>query len=141
MLRHEPIALDEDELYKKIVLRKRGGLCYELNGLFRWLLAQLGYRVSRIAAGVYSTERGEFGPLLDHMALLVYLEQTYLVDVGFGDTVRCPIALPNGEASDISGTYRVRRDELGFEVYVLEKKVENRLATPIPIYRRAACAE
>ena len=35
-----PIALDQEYLYDKIVLRRRGGFCYELNSLFAALLRE-----------------------------------------------------------------------------------------------------
>ena len=48
-----PIALSLPAFYAKIVERRRGGFCYELNGLFGWLLEQLGFRIVRLSAGVY----------------------------------------------------------------------------------------
>src|SRR6202011_5658140 len=53
----EPISLDERDLIDKIVSRRRGGFCYELNGAFALLLEALGAQVSRVAARVY----GEVG--------------------------------------------------------------------------------
>lgn len=38
-------ALDLDALYDKVVVRRRGGYCFELNGLFAALLRELGYGV------------------------------------------------------------------------------------------------
>src|SRR5207244_12704937 len=64
----EPIVLDEEKLFEKIVLRRRGGFCYELNGLFAALLEQLGFRVARLAGRV-----GVDGIAFDHMALRVDL--------------------------------------------------------------------
>lgn len=108
----EPIVLDEARLYAKIVERKRGGFCYELNGLFGALLRALGYRVDYIAAEVYSSGEQAFGPPFDHMALLVHLDQPYLVDVGFGESARAPLALPQRAAQpsvtqDAGGSYRL----------------------------------
>jgi N-hydroxyarylamine O-acetyltransferase len=103
-----PIRLDLDALYDKIVNRGRGGFCYELNGLFAWLLSGLGYSVDLLSARVYSQERQDFGPQFDHMSLCVHLDQPYLVDVGFGDGFRRPLRLPDGGAQDISGQYRLQ---------------------------------
>ena len=41
-----PIRLSEEALWNKIVIQKRGGFCYELNGLFAWLLRQLDFDVA-----------------------------------------------------------------------------------------------
>ena len=65
-----PIVLDQDALFEKIVLRRRGGFCYELNGLFAALLHALGFDVTLLSAGVARTGGG-FGPDFDHMTLLV----------------------------------------------------------------------
>jgi len=72
----EPVSLAPGDLYDKIVGRRRGGFCYELNGLFALLLERLGHDVARLGARVNG------GPPFDHMALLV--DGVWLVDVGFG---------------------------------------------------------
>lgn len=103
-----PIELDIQRIYHKIILDKRGGFCYELNGLFYELLRALGYEVKRISARVYSLEKG-FSPEFDHMALLVSLEeQLYLCDVGFGEFSFAPIALHwPAEQEDVRGIFHV----------------------------------
>ncbi len=84
------IVLDEKKLFEKIVCQRRGGFCYELNGLFSQLLQRLGFRVDQLAANV-ANEDGRFGIDYDHMTLLVHLEESRLVDVGFGDSFREPL--------------------------------------------------
>lgn len=89
----EPIVLDEDALFRKIVVRRRGGFCYELNGLFAWLLRRLGFKVAMLSAQVASPN-GEFGPDFDHMTLMIVQEsRRWLVDVGFGDSFIEPLSL------------------------------------------------
>src|SRR5262245_39731528 len=65
-----PIVLDRDALFEKIVLRRRGGFCYELNGLFAALLRALGFDVTLLSAGV-ARAGGGFGPEFDHLTLRV----------------------------------------------------------------------
>ena len=89
---NEPIILQYKLLYDKIVLKRRGGFCYELNGLFSYLLQQLGYEVEILSAGVAEVNNN-FGPDFDHMCLMVSLEDIWLVDVGFGDSFREPLLL------------------------------------------------
>jgi N-hydroxyarylamine O-acetyltransferase len=72
----EPVSLASGDLYDKIVGRRRGGFCYELNGLFSLLLEELGHEVTRLGARVNG------GPPFDHLTLLV--DGVWLVDVGFG---------------------------------------------------------
>ena len=61
-------TLDEPALFDKLVRRRRGGFCYEVNGLFARLLTALGYGVTLLAARVYR-EDGSLGPERDHLAL------------------------------------------------------------------------
>jgi N-hydroxyarylamine O-acetyltransferase len=70
----EPIVLEDAALFDKVVAHRRGGFCYELNGLFAWLLRALGFRVTMLAAEVRNA-RGEWGAPFDHMALLVTIEE------------------------------------------------------------------
>ncbi len=118
---NETISLDSDALYDKIVNRRRGGFCYELNGLFAELLEAVGYIVTRISAKVFSGETEEFGPEFDHLTLLVHLDKKYLVDVGFGDAIRLPLAMPNGDAEDVEGRFRIVRNWHGIDDYMYEK--------------------
>jgi N-hydroxyarylamine O-acetyltransferase len=74
------------------VRRRRGGFCYELNGLFAALLRELGFNVNMLSAGAANAE-GIFGPDFDHMALMVTLDERWLADVGFGDSFREPLLL------------------------------------------------
>ena len=81
------IVLEENRIYEKIVVNERGGFCYELNGLFCWLLRSLDFSVSMVSSQVYQLAEDRFTPEFDHMVLLVNLDKAHLVDVGFGDTV------------------------------------------------------
>ncbi len=119
------IVLEEDRIYEKIVSCGRGGFCYEINGLFCWLLRSLGFTASMVSVRVYMPRIDRFSPEFDHMGLLVDLEKTYLVDVGFGDSVRKPIALPDGIVEDISGMYRVQTFGSSSDAYVLQKQENN----------------
>jgi N-hydroxyarylamine O-acetyltransferase len=88
----QTIILDDDSLFEKIVTRRRGGFCYELNGLFAGLLRSLGFSVEMLSAGVANPDGG-FGPDFDHMTLMVTLDERWLADVGFGDSFREPLLL------------------------------------------------
>lgn len=110
----QPIILDEAQLHDKIVRRHRGGFCYELNGLFAWLLRRLGYDVTLLSAGVAQGD-GAFTPEFDHLTLLVrHLEGAdWLADVGFGDSFRRPLrfeAEMEQEGAD-GHSYRLHPDE------------------------------
>jgi N-hydroxyarylamine O-acetyltransferase len=107
----EPIVLNENALFTKIVAQRRGGFCYECNGLFAGLLRALGFEVSMLAAGV-ATSDGGFGPIFDHMTLMVTLDERWLADVGFGDSFLEPLLLDT-RADQVQGTssFRLVDDE------------------------------
>jgi N-hydroxyarylamine O-acetyltransferase len=88
----QPIVLDDDALFEKIVRRRRGGFCYEANGLFAALLRALGFDVKKLSAGVAKPEGG-FGPDFDHMTLMGAIDERWLIDVGFGDSFREPLLI------------------------------------------------
>lgn len=85
----EPVVLDEDALFHKVVVRRRGGFCYELNGAFASLLTALGFPVALLGAQVHG--EGGFGPPFDHLTLRVDAGGSWLVDVGFGDHSLYPL--------------------------------------------------
>ena len=89
---NEPIVLNDEALFDKIVERRRGGFCYECNGLFTALLRSLGFDVRMLSAEVAKAEGG-FSQPFDHMTLMVKLEEQWLVDVGFGDSFLEPLKL------------------------------------------------
>ena len=91
------ISLSIDAIYRKIILEKRGGFCYELNGLFHQLLLKIGFNALLISARVH-TKNEEYSPEYDHLAIIVNLEnQKFLVDVGFGKFSLEPLVLKTDE--------------------------------------------
>lgn len=97
------VRTTEDWSVPKVVDRGRGGWCFELNGAFGWLLAELGYRVRRHAASVLY---GHVSPMPTHLTLQVTLDRPFLVDVGFGDSFIRPLPLDSeGPHDGGSGAY------------------------------------
>ncbi len=105
------IVLDPDRLFHKIVLMKRGGFCYELNGLFHVLLQKLGFHVALAMGRVYDRTRSAYGPEFDHMLILAKVDgHTWLVDVGFGDFAMHPLKLTlNEPVTDLNGQFVIER--------------------------------
>lgn len=123
-----PIVLDEQQLYEKIVTRRRGGFCYELNGMFAWLLEQLSYRVRRLSAGVARAD-GSFGPDFDHLTLWVECPADpkpsvrWLADVGFGAGFLEPLSLDSpAEQADGMSAFRITPC-VGLETDASERRV------------------
>jgi N-hydroxyarylamine O-acetyltransferase len=116
---NEPIVLNDEALFDKIVVRRRGGFCYELNGLFATLLRDLGFDVQMLQAGVM-TRTGEFGPDFDHMTLLVTLADRWLVDVGFGDSFTEPL-LFDERGEQLQGRHAYRLVEDGERLTLMQR--------------------
>jgi N-hydroxyarylamine O-acetyltransferase len=84
-----PVDLSPGALQAKLVAGGRGGYCFEQNGLFKWVLAALGFTVDGLLARVLWMRPHDAPPLpLTHMALRVTLDgERWLADVGFGSCV------------------------------------------------------
>lgn len=115
------IVLDQESILEKIVRRRRGGFCYELNSSFAWLLRCLGYDVTILSAEVMGAD-GEFGIAFDHMTLRVDIEgNPWLADVGFGESFLKPLALvPDQRSAD--GYHLTRRGETWYLAKEAEPK-------------------
>jgi N-hydroxyarylamine O-acetyltransferase len=115
-----PILLTEEALWNKIAVQKRGGFCYELNGLFAWLLKEIGFAVTYLNARVYNRE-GQLGIDFDHLALLVNSpnERTrWLADVGFGDSFNLPLNFEErGEQKQGLRSYRLEQTIDGYTAW------------------------
>lgn len=111
MIRGVPTSLEPDALFEKIVVRRRGGLCFELNGCLGALLEALGYRVTHVAGRFLRDETSI--PMRRHRVLLVEaLDGTWVCDVGIGQ--RCPREpvklLAGREFHQFGEIYRFRKD-------------------------------
>lgn len=84
------VKTTNDWTIPKIVDEGRGGWCFELNGAFATLLAEIGYEVTRMSATVLNGNRA---PMPTHATIQVSLDIPYLVDVGFGDSFIRPLPL------------------------------------------------
>ena len=116
------IHISERAIYEKVVVNKRGGFCYELNGLFGWLLKQIGFDVTYLNARVFNSE-GAPGIGFGHLALLVRIpnqHEIFLADVGFGDSFIEPLDFNNRDEQIQS--LRAYRLEQVLQEYVLWQK-------------------
>lgn len=103
-----PITIDLKRFYDKIVGERRGGFCYELNGLFNELLVSLGFKTRLVSARVFNGTT--HGPEYDHAAIIVAIgNEEFLTDVGFGDFIAEPLRFVlDEEQLDASGTFVIR---------------------------------
>jgi len=115
------IVLDPPAILDKIVRRRRGGFCYELNSAFAWLLSELGFDVTFLSAEV-ARPGGEFDLPFGHLTLRVDIGgRSWLADVGFGESFIQPLPLLPDRPSDEGYRLRLPRHE---DVWYLEKDGE-----------------
>ncbi|MFD0691933.1 arylamine N-acetyltransferase family protein [Actinomadura fibrosa] len=102
------VDIDRDAAFDEIVVGGRGGNCYELNGLFRILLAELGFDVGIFSAGIRQMD-GSFGPDLEHLFNHARVDGgLYLVDVGFvGPSYLEPLRVSGEVQSQHGSRFRV----------------------------------
>jgi N-hydroxyarylamine O-acetyltransferase len=105
-----PMELDPARIYAKLVERKRGGWCFEMNGLFAWVLREVGFEVTMVSATVGGARHGQGRPG-NHLVLVVSLDRPWLVDVGFGDGFLEPLPLEPGSYTDHGFEFRLERDD------------------------------
>jgi N-hydroxyarylamine O-acetyltransferase len=109
-----PLSLEIADLYDKIVVRRRGGYCFELNALFSWLLQELGYPVISYMARFWRDEPNPPPKRRHHVLKVGAGSNFYLCDVGVGGIVpRRPILLAE-----------LLEHEQGDEIYRLERDAE-----------------
>ena len=111
------VLMDEAAAFDKLVTRRRGGWCYEMNGLLRWALREIGFRITSLAGAVQREQHGDRF-LGNHLALLVHLDDDYLADVGFGDGLSAPIPLREDEYTQGALHYRLTRVDNGYWRFV-----------------------
>lgn len=108
-----PVGLGLEFCFDKVVRQRRGGWCYELNGLLGWALQEIGFDVMRVSAGVMRERLGDV-QMGNHLCLLVRLDQPYLVDVGFGGSLLQPLPLVVAEYDHLPYHLGLTRVDSGY---------------------------
>lgn len=118
---YNKLSADPIELFEKIVLQRRGGICYELNYLYMLLLEELGYEVT-----FYGGRANENGTFYDHSFPIVDIDGTrYITDVGYGDNFLYPLEFkPDIPQFDPKGIFTIEYDGGGY--YTVYKEFDNK---------------
>ncbi|MBC0140710.1 arylamine N-acetyltransferase [Escherichia coli] len=106
------IQLDDQSLEDKLVIARRGGYCFEQNGVFERVLRELGFNVRSLLGRVVLSNPPALPPRT-HRLLLVELEgEKWIADVGFGgQTLTAPIRLmPDIMQTTPHGEYRLLQE-------------------------------
>lgn len=105
----EPPSLETDVLFDKLVTRKRGGYCFELNFLFETLLRTLGFN-ARSLFGRFIRGR-DVRPSINHQSVTVELDgKQYITDVGIGGPLAAgALLLEDGLKQTVRGEIFITR--------------------------------
>jgi N-hydroxyarylamine O-acetyltransferase len=107
-------TIDEDAFFDALVMRRRGGWCYEMNGLLTTMLRALGYRVRRVG-GAVARSRFPDDAVGNHMVGLVDIEGTrFVADVGLGDGPLEPFELTESAWTEGDLTFSLERLDDGW---------------------------
>ena len=111
-----PIQLNVESIFEKVVIKKRGGFCYELNGIFYELLRSIGFDVKMISARVFDQGQQIFSPEFDHLAIIAKIDSVdYLADAGFGEFAFSPLKVePDTIQNDERGNFRIERHDKSY---------------------------
>ena len=101
------LPLDFKSLYQRIVIQRRGGYCFEQNGLLYRVLEELGFSPKLFLARVIHNQ--DTHPGLTHRITTVECEgQQYVLDVGFGFLgPRLPVPMSEVEPNDVKNDFRI----------------------------------
>lgn len=105
-------SLKRQDMFNKVIMHNRGGICFELNGLYNWLLESLGFEVTSYSARFI--DKMETYQLRRHRVMCVTLgEKRYLTDVGVNsESPRVPLEIVDGLIqSDGISQYKFTRSE------------------------------
>ncbi|MBD9652835.1 arylamine N-acetyltransferase [Ensifer sp. ENS09] len=108
-----PSEITPAAAFAKMVRGRRGGWCYEMNGLFGAALAGLGFRVTRLCGGVDREKLGD-GAIGNHLTLRVDLDRPYLAEVGVADAIVEPVPLATGPISQRGFDFSIMQADGGW---------------------------
>lgn len=107
-----PIRIDDDSVFDKLVVRRRGGYCFEHGRLFGDALAALGFAARSLLARVWLGQ-AEVPPLTHMLSLVTIGGQEWIADAGFGGSYAPPMPLVDGARADApdGARFHLARDE------------------------------
>ncbi|KAB7705322.1 arylamine N-acetyltransferase [Bacillus aerolatus] len=108
VMRGNKADITPEFLTDKMVVKRRGGLCYEINPLLLLVLKTLGFEAELGAATVYN--EGKWGLHRTHAIVLLRINgENYIADSGFGSRLALsPLPLDGDEVTSPAGTFRLR---------------------------------
>lgn len=109
---------------EKLLLKNRGGLCYEINSLLYYFLCDCGFNVYRIVGTLYDPKTRKWGPDDGHVIIVLQHKlKNYIIDAGFASYLPLqPVSFYGDSVTSVTGEYRVRQQNTEKGTHVLEMK-------------------
>ena len=123
VLLKEEISLDLNSIYENLVVKKRGGYCFEQNKLIYEVLKELGFNVTYYLARVINNT-DNIPPPTHRFTLLNLNNQNYIIDVGIGfRTPSVPIKFgDNVTISHLDVEYKIiEHEDKTYSMQLIEK--------------------
>ncbi|PFV43123.1 arylamine N-acetyltransferase family protein [Bacillus thuringiensis] len=113
-----------ENIEEKLLLKNRGGLCYEINSLLYYFLCDCGFNVYRIAGTLYDPKTRKWNPDDGHaLIVLQHKYENYIIDAGFASYLPLhPVPFHGDSVTSVTGEYRVRKQNTEKGTHVLEMK-------------------
>jgi len=109
----DDLPLEVESLYRRIVVNRRGGYCFEQNGFLQAMLEELGFSVTLYLGRVIYNQ--DIHPGLTHRINLVEIAgNRYIADVGFGPLgPQHPVSLSGEESRENFRVFRIHQRHPG----------------------------
>lgn len=129
ILKNELHDISAENLITKILRKKEGGLCYELNSILYLFLIENGFDAALARGVVYDNVNQTYQTLgRTHLTILItHEEQTYVVDTGFGGNLPLtPVPLTGETVTSANGEFRIKKVNGEHGDHVLEMKLTHK---------------
>lgn len=116
----DDLPLDFKSLFERIIVQRRGGYCFEHNGIFFEILEELGFSPEQYLARVIYNQ--DIHPGLTHrITLIEYEGRQYILDVGFGPHgPRIPVPMDGSETKDRNTLFRIAKQSGDYHMQILK---------------------
>ncbi|MES9784782.1 arylamine N-acetyltransferase, partial [Bacillus thuringiensis] len=116
--------ISKDNLIEKLLIQKRGGLCYELNSLLYYFLIDCRFQVYKVAGTVYDLYDNKWKPDDGHVIIILsHEDKDYVVDAGFASHLPLhPVPFNGDVISSQTGEYRIRKRNTRKGTHILEMR-------------------
>lgn len=121
--------ITKNNLVEKILVKKEGGLCYELNPFFYLFLKEVGFSAKLVRGSVYNQRLQDWSPTgITHVANIIsYNGEQYLVDVGFGGSIPLtPVPFNGKTVVSKNGEFRIVPTNHSYGDHILYIKIKDK---------------